>query len=384
MRYVKLILFVLGTHVMFAQKAQEIRGIAKENKTAEYYKEQSILWKKKTTNNPIVYHNWIMYYKAQRAYLQKTDPSWPSNRNIVFEKLRPIIDEAKKTIGNSYEYYIMESVNTDSKESIKFALKAYEIDPTRTETYETLLIEYVKNGNEEKAEEISKLMLASNYYSNANYKWNYNALQTIEKNGVFITQGDNDSMPRWILQYGLGIRKDVEVVNVWMLKTYEEYRKRIFSKLDITPMKKQRSDFGSGREYVDALLIHVLKTSRNTSYIGCGVDMSRLKRNNVADNLYLVGTAFRYSTKKLDNLALLKKNFEQNYDLEYLFNEFQIHAEDAMVKQRMNLTYIPGIMKLKEHYSLAGDVQKCNYYTELFDLIAKKSGREGEVRSWYK
>lgn len=384
MRYIQLILFVLGVHVIFAQKAQEIRGIAKERKTAEYYKEQSGLWKNEAKNNPMVSHNWIMYYKAQRAYLQKTDPSWPSNRNVVFEKLRPIIDEAKKTIGDTYEYYIMESINTDSKESIKFALRAYEIAPERTETYETLLIEYVKKGNEEKAEEISKLMLASNYYSNANYKWNYNALQTVEKNGVFITQGDNDSMPRWILQYGLGIRKDVEVVNIWMLKTYEEYRKRIFSKLDITPMEKQISDFSSNRAYIDALLIHILKTSKNASYIGCGGDMSRFKKDDVADDLYLVGTAFRYSTKKLDNLALLKRNFEQNYDLEYLFNEFQIHAEDAMVKQRMNLTYTPGIMKLKEHYALAGDVQKCNYYTKLFDLIAKNSGREAEIRSWYR
>ena len=235
-----------------------------------------------------------------------------------------------------------------------------------------------------KSTEISKRMLASNYYSNALYKWNFNALETAEKDGVFITQGDNDSMPRWILQYGRGVRKDVSVVNVWMLNMDKGYRERIFTQLELPPMENRRSDFNGDVDYVDAIMIHILKNSKKPAYVNCGIDVNIFKEAGISDRMYLVGTAFRYSETKIDNLALLKKNFEHNYDLEYLYNEFQVHSEDEHVRQQINLTYIPGIMKLGNHYSLAGDKQKSDYYYGLFDHLAEMSGRQEQINSWYK
>lgn len=368
-----------------AQQAEDIQGITKESKTEAYYKTQAELWKNKTAENPKDSHAWHMYYKAQRAYLQKSDyEMWLANRSGVLEKLQPIVDDSKKYINGTYEYYLMESLNTDSKKSIEFTMKAYEIDPNRTETYESILAESILKNDEKKAVEISKRMLASNYYSNALYMWNYNALQTAEKDGVFITQGDNDSMPKWILQYGRGIRNDVTVVNVWMLNMNEEYRERTFAKFGLTAMEKKRSDFESDVEYVDAIMIHILKASKQPAYVGCGLDVSIFKEAKISDRMFLVGTAFRYSDTKIDNLALLKKNFEHNYELEYLYNEFQVHSEDEHVKQQINLTYIPGIMKLGNHYSLAGDKQKSDYYYGLFDHLAEMSGREEQIKSWYK
>ena len=383
---IALLLVVISMgQLMYAQEAEEILGIAKESKTEAYYKTQSELWKTKTAENPKGAHAWHMYYKAKRAYFQMSDyDMWLSDRSGVLAKLKPIIAESKKNIDGTYEYYLMESLNTVSDKSIQFAMKAYNIDPNRTETYESLLVEYIKTNNEGKAVEISKRMLASNYYSNALYMWNYNALQTAEENSVFVTLGDNDSMPRWILQYGKGIRNDVTVVNVWLLHMYKDYREHMFAKLGLSEMAKKRSDFSNDVDYVYALMNHILKTSKKPAYVGCGIDVNIFKEAGISDNMYLVGTAFRYSETKIDNLALIKRNFELNYKLDYLFNEFQVHKEDEHVKQQINLTYIPGIMKLGNHYSLAGDEQKSDYFFGLFDRIAEMSEREEQIRSWYK
>lgn len=380
-----LLIALTVSQLTFAQKAEDIQGIAKEAKTEGYYKTQSELWKNKTVESPKDAHAWHMYYKAKRAYYQLSDyDMWLANRNDIFAKLKPIIVDSKKTIDGSYEYYLLESMNTDSDKSIDFTMKAYEIDPNRTETYESLLVEYVITDNVQKATEISKRMLACNYYSNALYKWNYNALQTVEKDGVFITQGDNDSMPRWILQYGKGIRKDVTVVNMWILNRSKEYRERIFAKLGVPTLVKKKSDAIPEVDFVNSIMIHVLKTSKKPAYVGCGLDVKIFKEAGISDKMFLVGTAFTYSDSKIDNLAMLKKNFEYNYELEYLMNEFQVHSEDEHVKKQVNLTYIPGIMKLKQHYSLAGDEQKCAYYSGLFERIAQESGREEQINAWYK
>ena len=157
-----------------------------------------------------------------------------------------------------------------------------------------------------------------------------------------------------------------------------------YAKLGISEMSKKRSDYSNDVEYVYALMNHVLKTSKRPAYVGCGIDVNIFKAAGISDNMYLVGTAFRYSETKIDNLALIKRNFEQNYNLDYLFNEFQVHKEDEHVKQQINLTYIPGIMKLGNHYSLAGDEKKSDYFFGLFDHIAEMSEREEQIKSWYK
>ena len=377
-------LCLIFSTLLSAQKAQTILGIAKENKPIEYYSEQSALWKaeiKRDVNNG---NAWHQYYKAKRAYLQlKHADVWADNQSKIFEMLQPIIKDSHAHLGDSFEYYFMQAVNIRSEKSIEYLEKAYALAPDRIETYGWLFTHYSSHFQENQASEMAKLVLENNIYSNANLQWNNNALHTVEKNGIFIANGDMDLLPKWILQYGLGIRKDVLAISKWKLGDDENYRNTIFTGLGISLPAKTEKDFDSKSSYNDFLAITLLKSSPRPGYMPCGTNIHLFRKHGIEEDMYLVGIVFRYSEDSFDNLKVTANNFEHKYNLNYLMSNFQIHAEDEMVKTRMNLTYLPGLMKLNEYYVNNGDSTKSNHYSALINRIAEESGRKEEVLSWF-
>jgi hypothetical protein len=87
------------------------------------------------------------------------------------------------------------------------------------------------------------------------------------------------------------------------------------------------------------------------------------------NELYIVGLVFKYSKVNIDNIALRKKNFAQDY----LLHQFSFDISQDIVT-RINTNYLPGIIKLHQHYELSGEKEKANKYKELGMLIADNGG----------
>lgn len=377
-----LFLFSVLTLSVSAQQANDILGIAKENKTPAYYAEQKVLWKNITDDEPKNARAWVNYYAAQRAYLQLTEKeNWANDQESIFSRLKQIIDASEQHIDGTFEYYYMRSYNTRSDESIAFTKKAFAIDPDRWETHGSLLSHYAKTGNHKDAEVIAKKMIQNNHYSHANFMWNYNSLMTTKKNAIFITSGDMDTLPKWVIQYGKGIRSDVLVLNKFVLIHEKEHRQRVLKDIGVSDLEPKENE--GLTEYADRMVVHIMKNATRPVYLGCGTPVSFFEKNKIDDKMFLTGLAFLYSENDVDNLAMTKKNFEQNYDLEYLTNNFQIHSNDEVVNRYMNPTYLPGLMKLKKHYQHTNEKEKEEYYTNLIKQIAEDSGRKEEILSWF-
>jgi len=378
------LLFSFFTLQLSAQQANEILGIAKENKSKAYYQEQAGLWKKEIRADPQNGYAWFQHYKARRAYLQLSDPeTWRENPKAAFAQLAPIIQEAESSIKGTYYYYLLKAVNTRFHDKIEWLEKAYQANPDGKEVYESLLIHYARNFKNEQAAEMAKKMLAANYYSNANLMWNYNTLQTVAPNGIYIANGDMDNMPKWVLQQGQDIRKDVLVVSKTLLAADADYRKNVGEKVGISFAGISEGDYANFSDYADALSVYVLKNSPRPAYMGCGTNVKLFKKHDIEGYIFLVGLAFRYSERNFNNMAAIKDHFENKYRTGYLLTNFQVHTDDEMVNRYMNVTYLPGLMELKEHYQKNGQKDRLAYCRQLIDHIIKKSGRKDEIQSWF-
>lgn len=68
-------------------------------------------------------------------------------------------------------------------------------------------------------------ILHSNYFSHDRrgdtipYDYAYNILQTCDQDAILFTNGDNDTYPLWFLQHVEGVRTDVRIVNLSLIKT---------------------------------------------------------------------------------------------------------------------------------------------------------------------
>lgn len=368
----------------FGQKPQIIEGIAKERKSVSYYKEQSTLWKQVVDKDKKDGDAWMQYYKANRARYQLEFPElWSDNRLAFYAKLDPIIQESKNSIGNSYDYYSMKGLNSEGAESVQALEKAYEIDPDRQEVHGWLLSYYFPRFQDEKCRTLAKSMLKSNEYSNACMLWNQNALASCEQNAVMIANGDMDGLPKIVLQYGKNVRPDVLTVSKWLLGSIESYRKEIFKRLGLSDAPKISDDFESFAKYVDYLTYYLMVNSDRPTYMMVGTPKQFFKDYDLDDNMYVVGNVLKYDADGVDNTKELVNNFENVYYLEYLLQNYQQHPEDSVVKESLNLSYLPAFFTLKKYYKSKGHMEAVDLVTRYTEVILEQSGRGSEVRNWF-
>ena len=212
---------------------------------------------------------------------------------------------------------------------------------------------------------------------------NYNGLNTVSKDGIYLASGDMDAVPKWVLQNGLGIRKDVKVVSKHLLAYRKDYRQMIFNELGLPDFVEKEALFPDHTLLMDGLIKHILDHSERPVYMGCGTNVSSLKRMGVHDKMFLVGVCFRYANDDIDNNSETIRLYDNVYQLEYLMNEFQVHFDDDIVKKYMNITYLPSLIKVVKHYRAVGNSTKYEKYYDVMMKIATESGRESQIESLF-
>jgi hypothetical protein len=215
--------------------------------------------------------------------------------------------------------------------------------------------------------------------------YNYNVLMSLEKNAILFTSGDNDTYPIWLLQYAKGIRPDVVVLNT-SLVTDPGYRALMMKRYDI---KGDASKLNSDRFATispDSCEAEYLKSvaesnTKRPVYFALTCDPDYLTLIN--DNLYTVGLANRYSPKRIDNVAMLKKNWE-SFRLDYLGNQFyaEEYGFNHGLLQQINMNYVTPALLLYEHYRLAGENDRAAKFRELALTLARQGGQGAEVEKY--
>jgi hypothetical protein len=378
--FLLILLISLFLNTSRAQKAEQIQSITKVPMTNEYYTKQAQLWKAELDKNNTNEKAWFNYYRANR-YMQIAGENDTVRGNSRFDRLKNIINDMEKKIPNSFEFNYLKWLNGGNNLSqFSYLEKAYAIDPEREEAYTDFISTYELLMQPEKRDEFAKKLYAKGNVSPGYLNYNYNVLMSLKPNAIVLTVGDNDTYPIWILQAQFGIRKDVQLVNLSMLYV-NEYFKKISSHLQFEHLNPVEST-ENAKLYVNSIVKRIANNKLNRPvYTTLTVDEKFTKP--VSNELYLVGLAYEYSLDKFDNIAVLKKNMEQNFALDYLQVQFYKDNAQESIKYA-NGNYLVPMITLYDHYKLSNQNDEAKHWQKLIELVAKNSGQEEHIKEYIK
>ena len=308
----------------------------------------------------------------------KTDKEkWENKKGPGFMELDDIVKEMEKEVPDSFEYNDVKVWNDgyQDEQNERYLFKAYDLAPDRPEVYSSLVNYYEMKRDKAKEREICKKWFESNDQSPNLLNYNYNVLMSLEDNGIIITNGDNDTYPLWILQYVLGIRKNVMVVNIHLI-TVDSYRKKLFEENNIPA-----DEFKALEKPEQASIIkHLITRSNRPVYFANTLASDYYK--NFEKDLYIVGLAFKYSKESFDNIAVIRNNYERNFLLDYLKMGFQEDVSETVMSS-MNMGYLPFLIKLYDHYKLSGETENATEVKNLAAMIAKNGDPKANIDEWF-
>lgn len=378
----------------WAQKPEQVKSFATELKPVSWYKQQSALWKKEIDRDKKNSNAWYNYYRANRC-INRLDTTDTRNGQQKYEQEKKLVEEMHKAVPNSYEYNLCRWLIEGNKyEYVAYLEKAEQLGEGHTEHFADMIVWGEIARNRERKDKYAKKWYESGLASPGLLYYNYNVLTGLKPNAIVFTTGDNDTYPIWMLQ-SIGIRKDVTVLNLSLLYI-DEYRNKIFNELgvdqwnmlpEITSINTRglAEDVTGGEEklsrYNREIVKHVARNSRSYPvYVGLTVDDNFTKA--ISDELYLTGLAYEYSNRPVDNMAQLRKNFEQQYALDYLDKPFFNDVSQHWVKQT-NYNYIVPMIKLYDHYREAGENTKAEITKARVLSIVKGQPHEEETKNYF-
>jgi hypothetical protein len=365
-----------------AQKPEKILGNARVQKPISYYKQQSAAWKKVVDQEPKNADAWYNYFYANRTlfFNDTTDKRTDDAKEAV---IQGIISEMGKQIPDSYEYNLCKfTAGGNDPKLLPYLKKAAVLGEKRTEHLDFMINIAEMERNIPDRDLYARKKFEAGLISTGMMYYNYNVLMGLALNAILITSGDNDTYPVWILQ-AQGIRKDVTVINTSLVHI-DEYREKLFKELELENKASfKQKDTLTEAEYKafnNNIIGHITGNGKNYPvYVALTTAGCKTFVEKVEEDLYLTGLAYQYSKSTLDNVALMKKNFEQNYALDYIDKPFYRDIAPEMVSL-INGNYAVPMLKLYDHYKMAGDSQKEIWIKNKLLAISKESEYGDEIK----
>lgn len=366
------IITLLLTNSIWAQQKETVHSVIVELHETSWYDTQQKLWGDETVSNEKNAEAWMNYYSATRALRILSEAGSEENQTYL-DKCAKIAKDAYNSVPETFEgNYIVQWEGGLGEDKFKYLLKAYEIDPSNPLTYDALMTEYELKREMAKVEEMCVKMYEANAYPPGLISIAYNVLAELDENAVIFTNGDNNTYPLWIVQYALGFRKDVTVLNTHLAKV-EGYTPSICKEIGLPTF-----EYDQKKKNDQELYDHFFKNTKGIPVYAISSSVNQFKDSESLDNFYLTGLAYRYSEVNIDNLSLIRRNFEKRYLLDYLKLKTSNHNADERANAFAGF-YINGMIKLYCHYKLSEETAKMNELMELLKIIGERMSIEEEI-----
>lgn len=302
--------------------AQErVPSIVEQQHDPAWYKQQITLWEARVADTPADENAWRNLFAATRYATFEESPNDQSART---KAMNVVLSRMESAIPNSFTYHLCAFQAANSKEHGDAALA---LMPDTIEAYDrgTLLGYLWQSGDADDTlcdhHQYWKQLLAKQYdetaYPESILRFAYNAFLGMDKNAIYIGNGDMGLFPMVLLQEVLGIQRDKQVI-AFPFMILQDYMAALYKRLGIpfyTPEKRYFTRPEDYEEYYAGAILHIAEqTGRPIYFFG---DTSYIPKRLLPD-LYREGLLLRYSPKRYDNTAATKNLVENRYHLEYL------------------------------------------------------------------
>jgi formylglycine-generating enzyme required for sulfatase activity len=359
------VLLVLSLYMSAKETPEVIPFKTKIIKPGAWYAAQAELWKKSIAIQPSQ-EGWINYYTAAR-YAQ-----WPE------EALRDIANAAAVYSPNSFESNLLQSWREGYTEiGFESLKKAYALQPANPATYGSMVLYHEFYQQEENRKVFSEKLWLSGQVSSSLLSYSYNVLMSLDKNAILFTEGDNTTLPLFILQDIFSIREDVTVINLDLM-LQPVYRDKKLKGAGInTEDLVTLASVADPKKDICALL-PAQNANRKFYY---SLTLPQQNISSIKDQLYVVGLASQISRERLDNISLIRENLETRFLLDYLTVDFNGESPDAAGKVLQSNYLIPMVL-LYEHYQAKGDHEKAKQIENLLIKIAGETGKSDLINNF--
>jgi len=190
------------------QRPEKIVSLREVMYDTETYTQLDSLWEKYNNAYPSenAYANWMYAarYAGAANYVSLLEAGiklYPANPKLLYLKS------------------MLHHGQINNLEALSLLERAVELDPSYTDPWFALAINYMERGEQEKMNVALRKILEAGAIADEVMDFSYNMLAGLDKNAILVTNGDNDTYPGWILTRIVGYRPDIHLVNMSLLNT---------------------------------------------------------------------------------------------------------------------------------------------------------------------
>ena len=337
------------------------------------------------TENPKDEKAWMSYTRTIQT-LKALTPG-----DGIEKEINEMMDKMKKEIPNTATYALIQNM------ILPFGKNDMTFDEIMDKWPDAVMHYPVYMGlsfsNKDRLKDISARWYQSGAYPVQSLNYTYNELASAEKDALIFTDVNWTLFGSYLLQYGKGLFNDKKVIlSGLILPSFS--MNRLTEELGIPEFKDTDPEFYKSKtptatfaNEIKKRIEHIAKYTNRPIYIS--VSTNEAVKDLLKDHLYTEGLLMRYSAKPYDNLAVMRRNYENTYLLDYLYESFYPETLtnvclDLKGVKMLSIYYVPAFKSLLQFYKESGDVTHYDKLHALLESIIKKADYYNEeVRERY-
>ena len=357
-----LALLLATANSLLAQRPEPVLPVIVSGQDSTWYAHQAEAWEAEVKKHPKSEEAWRNLFNA-KYYLK----FWFDGLKEPTSVENSVLTRMEQAIPGTFTYNYCRHTISMSSDS-EFAERALTMIPDDVghETVDGLLGYLWRTGadlNKEKRgaqfNEMLKRQYEGGYYPDFALRYNYNQLEGMPENAIYIGHGDLDLFPKIMMQRAMNLHEDKFLV-VSSFLYLPNYRDGICKHLGIPPYEIEAAQFRLSK------FIHYL--SENTDrpiYLSASVPYNLETSSNeeikeFCECLYQEGLLLKYSTTPYDNAAAALRAFEK-YHLEYL-TEPRFRIENYWKgSEKLQVNYATLLPKFIQRFKAAGDEKRAQW-----------------------